>query len=726
MSDAIANALNADTPPAVAPFVPGMNRPYPPEKSGATGPQRPPDLKTIEKLVRGQKRFDAAIRAESSNRQKAVICLRFKGNDQWEPELAAERASARRPRLTVNKIVTFVNQVVNDQRQNRPGINISPVGAKSDVELAQMYRGLIKAIERDSDAELAYDTAFESAVDIGWGFWRYDVQYAEIGSFRRKIVIQPINDTMAVYLDPDAQLPEGSDAKWCFITEWMTRDDFKRQYPGVPVTNWEQGAEGDRYRNWADDQHVRVAEYFETEIDKRTLVMLANGHVGFEDELPADVVARSQAGAERFQVIDEREVECPRVTWCKMVANCIIPGTEQEWIGSSIPIVRTIYERVMLNGKAKWSGIIERMLDPQRMYNYWVSQETETLALAPKAPWQIAEGQDAGYEDEYATANQVPNPVVHYRPVSLGGHPVPPPQRLVSQTQTQGFIAAKQGAQQDMMAVSGIRFDATPQERLYDESGKALREINRIGDLGTFHGIDNLSRAMRRGGEILLELIPKIYDEAQIVTILGEDEKEQMVRIDPTAPQAVGQMPMGQGQKVMRIFNPNVGKYSVTVTIGPNFKTQREEAVDGMLRFLEVVPQAAPLIMDVIARNMPWPQAQEIAARLAKGVPPNVLTPEPKDMSPQVAALVQNLQTALQQAAQEKQQLIKMLSDKDADRALLADKYEKDFEAKVLAIVQKTEMAAQHANANAGSQIKDLVQATKMIDEGLNSNREAA
>ena len=712
MADALEWASHAEGPIGFPPQRVGMNRPTEPEK-------KPPDLDRYALLLRAQKRFDQAIQAESTNRQKATMCLRFKASDQWEPELAAERAAARRPRLTENRIPTFVNQVVNDQRQNRPAINISPVGDRANLELAQLERGLIRAIEQDSDAELAYDTAFESAVDIGWGYWRYLIEWSGTETFQKRIRIVPIPDTMAVYFDVMSTEPEGTDAKWCFITQMMARDDFKREYPDVNIASWEMGAEGDRYRNWGSAEEVRVAEYFEIENETRTLVQLGNGHVGYEDELSDYVHARSKAGDARFQVVDEREVDVPKVMWYKLIANAVID--EEEWVGSSIPVVRTIYERVVLNGRIKYSGIIERMMDPQRMLNYWLSAETEALALAPKAAWQIAEGQDEGYEDEYEQANLVPNPVVHYRPVSLEGHPVPPPIRQQPPQVSAGYAAAKQGAATGMMAVTGIRFDATPQERNYDESGRALRELQRIGDLGTFHAVDNLSRAMRRGGEILLELIPNVYDHAQVVTIIGEDDKQQAVKIDPNAPAKVGEMRTETGA-IQKIFNPTIGKFAVTVTIGPSFKTRRIEATDQIMEFIKAVPTAAPLIMDLLAEVMDWPGAEKLAARLAKAVPPQLLAPTDKDMSPQVQALLQGLQQQLQEALAERAKLLQALTDRQADRALIADKTEKDFEAKLLKIVADIEKANAAHQANVGSQFKDVVQGMKMLEDRLGGN----
>jgi len=706
MSDAVANALRAEGPPLVASARTGMNKVY---------EAKPPDLDEQEVLVKAHKRFDAAITAEATNRQKATLCLRFKSGDQWEPDLAAERAAARRPKLTVNKIPTFTNQIVNDQRMNRPGINISPVGGVGNLDLAHGIQGWIRAIERDSDAELAYDTAFESACDIGWGYWRYLTEYAG-DTFQQRLICVPIADTLSVYMDPDVQSPEARDAKWCFITSWTPRDDFKRDYPDVPFTNWDTGGEGDRYTAWGSDDHIRVAEYYEIVTDRRILVRLGNGHIGWEDELSEQVRDLSKSGQYGYQVIDERPVDCQKCIWRKMIYDKVID--EVEWIGSSVPVVRTIWERTSINGRFKYNGIIERLLDPQRMVNYWRSAETEALALAPKAVWSMAEGQDEGLEDEYERANRVPNPVVHHRQKDSEGNPAPAPILQPPPQVSQGFIAAAQNASQDMMAVAGIRFDATPQERNYDESGKALRELQRVGDLGTFHGIDNLSRALRRGGEIMLEILPKLYDTPQLVTILGEDGKDQTVKIDPNHPKPVDQIRTPQGQSV-KVLNPTSGKFSVTVTTGPSFKTRRIEAAESMMQFVKALPQAGALIMDLVAKNLDWPGAEEIATRLAKALPPNLVTPEQKDMSPQVQALLSSMQQQLTKLGQERQQMLVALNDKQADRDLVAQKMNQDFEAKLLGIVQKVEAAY---STHVGSQIQDLAKGVKSLQDSLGKN----
>ena len=94
----------------------------------------------------------------------------------------------------------------------------------------------------------------------------------------------------------------------------------------------------------------------------------------------------------------------------------------------------------------------------------------------------------------------------------------------------------------------------------------------REGDVSTFHFIDNLSRAIRHGGRILLDLIPKVYSTERIVRVLGEDLAPAAVRIAPTG-QPVTEQADETGRIVGRIYDITAGKYDLTVASGPSFTT---------------------------------------------------------------------------------------------------------------------------------------------------------
>jgi len=682
------------------------------EQKGSKAKKRD-DSEFIHKAV---KRFAKVESAEAKNRMEAIDDLKFRAGDQWPEQIKAQRTIEKRPCLTINKIGTFVHQIVNDQRQNRPAIKVSPVGDKSDPDTAKMLKGLIRQIERTSNADIAYDVGFESACTMGWGYWRILTEYEDEDTFDQVIKVKSIENPFTVYMDPDSKMPDGSDAKWCFITTQMVREEFEDEFPHADSWPWEEGGPGDEYKTWSTSSHVRVAEYYYTDTEMRELVKLDNGHIGWRDEL-SESIQTSIAG-NPDSVVESREVHCKKIKWCKITSKEVLE--ENEWAGKYIPVIKVVGEMLDIEGKTKLMGLVRPAKDPQRMYNFWCTSETELIALAPKAPWLMEEGQIEGHEQRWKEANNKSLPYLLYKGVNLAGKPAPPPQRQQFAGPPTGVVQAKISAAQDMQAVTGIRFDATHQERTYDESGKALRELKQIGDLGNFHYVDNLSRSLKYTGKILIDLIPKIYDTPRVLTILREDDSEERVKVDPQqgTPHSKG---TGMDGRVQHIYNPKLGDYDVTVTVGPSFATKRAEAADSMLQFMRFVPQSGPLISDLIAKNMDWPGADEIASRLASMLPPHLLDKKIEQLPPEAKALVSSLMQQMQQLKQEHDQAVQLLGDKEKDRdieraAVLNEREAigKDFEAKMAKIQADvmTKLAAIEGKADDGSKGNNAVMKT--------------
>ena len=668
-------------------------------------------------LVR--KKFERCVSAESVNRKMAVEDLKFKNGDQWPEAIRADRTTQKRPCLTVNKMKTFVHQITNDQRQNRPAINVSPVGDRSDPNTAKMLKGLIRQIERQSNADVAYDTGFDSAVSSGWGYWRIYTEYEDDESFDQVIRIGRVRNPFRVYLDPDHQEPDGSDSQWGFISDLIPRSEFEETWPDKDPMQFEAGGMGDEFKNWTTQTHVRIAEYFYFETSTRKLVHLKNGHIGFEDELDESL--------KNEEPEKTREVQVKRIKWCKLTGKQILE--ENDWAGKWIPIVKVVGDEVDVEGKVSLAGLIRDAKDPQRMYNYWVTSETEMVALAPKAPYIMEEGQVEGHEKQWKQANDKAYPYLLYKGTNIGGKQAPPPQRQMYAGPPQGIIQAKIAAAQDIQATTGIRFDATLQERTYDESGKALRELKRTGDLGNFHYVDNLARSLRHTGRILIDLIPKIYDTPRVLTILREDDSEERVKIEPSLGVPHQTVP-GQGGKIEKLYNPKLGNYEVAVTIGPSYATKRAEAADSLLAFMKAVPQSGPLIGDLVAKNMDWPGAEEISTRLAAVLPPQVqalLGKNMHDWPPEAKALLMNMNSQMQKLTQDHQTALHLLGEKQTEQVQhqqeidnQREKIVKDFEAKLTKIAADMEKTGLQTAQKVYDDVRQLAQAVKSMEQALN------
>lgn len=641
--------------------------------------------KDAELIRRAVKRFKRCDDFESENRGEALEDLKFMAGDQWPADDQAERNTAKRPCLVVNKIPTLVHQVTNDIRENRPAINYSPMGDEATRESAQMVADLVRSIERESAAEVAYDKGMETQTQIGFGYWRVLTEYGAADSLDQVIVVRRIRNPFTVLLDYARQEPDGCDSRFGFVSEMVDRDDFKDQWPTANPISWTEATVGTDNELWATKDRVRVAEYFEVTHEHKRVVRLETGDTLFYEDLGRDVKARIAAGT--LKIVAEREAEVQRVDWYRLTAYEVLE--RRRWPGKWIPVVEVVGEELDIEGKVIRSGIIRPAKDPQRMKNYWATTKTELYGMQTKSPWVAPEGSFEGYEDEWRNSNRENITYLEFvQQYGENGAPLPGPQRQGPPQVAAGYVEAEKSAEQDMMATTGVRFDSSKQERMYDESGKAIKELRRSSDIGNSHYADNFKRSLRHTGRIFLDLIPKVYSGRRQVAIVGEDGKESRIMLDSTAPKAVGKLaPANQQTEPMKVLNPKKGQYGVTITIGPSYATKRIEAQEQLSGFIGKIPEnMRGVVAALMAKYSDWPGSNELYKALAQMVPPGLLAPDLGNLPPEIAAQMRGMQQQVQKLLGERAQMIRDLSDQRADRDLVRKRIEKDFEAKVLKI----------------------------------------
>ena len=615
-----------------------------------------PDKDTAHKLSQMRSRFKMAIAAYSDTREDQLDDLRFMAASpdnhyQWPADVLSTRGSVQgqtinaRPCLTINKLPQHVRQVTNEQRQNRPSPNVIPVDDDADIEVAEIFDGMIRHIEYMSDADVAYDTACDNQVTYGEGYIRILTEYCDETSFDQDIKIGRVRNSFSVYMDPTIQDPCGADAEWCFITEDILKADYERMYPNaMPVSSiMTQGVGDQALSQWLSETTVRIAEYFYCDYKPETLNLYPDGTTTYQGT-PQDKIMRQMG----LKPTRQRKLQRKSIKWCKTNGYEIIE--ERDWAGAYIPVIRVIGNEWSIEGQLEISGLVRNAKDAQRMYNYWVSQEAEMLALAPKAPFIGYAGQFEGYEEKWKTANTQNYPYLEVNPDATdgAGNMLPLPQRAQPPMAQTGLIQAKMGASEDIKAATG-QYNASLGMTSNERSGRAILARQREGDVGTYHYVDNLARAIRHVGRQLVDLIPKIYDTQRIARVIGVDGESKMVRLDPNQPQAVQKLVNEQGVVVEKIYNPGVGKYDVKVTTGPSYLTKRQESMDAMSQILQGNPNLWAAAGDLFVKNMDWPGAQEMAQRLKKMIDPKLLQEED---DPALQAANQQIQAMQQQMEQ--------------------------------------------------------------------------
>jgi hypothetical protein len=522
------------------------------------------------------------------------------------------------------------------------------MNTSSDAKMAEIITGIFRHIEVQSDADQAYDNAFDFAVRMGWGYWRITTDYVRDDSFDQEIYIKPIDNPFTVYFDPNSVLPDGSDAEKVLITTVIPKAQFKKMYPDADDgQGFNQRGTGDSNAEWVTKEDIRIAEFFYTEHKSVKLVMLSDGSSAFEDELPEQAML-DMAG---ITIMDKRDSVKKVIKWCKLTSMQVLE--EGTWAGKYIPIIPTYGQQLVVESKRKKYGLVRMAKDPQRMYNFWTTSITESVALAPKAKWLIVEGQDEGHENEWAQANIKATAVLRYKQKDIEGMPAPAPQRLQPEPPPTGIMAAAAGITQDLAQVIGI-FDPS-QLPTGNISGKALQGQQQQVDMVNFHYYDNLTRSMRHCGRIILDLIPKIYDRERVLRIIGADGKPELMTINQ----------YGQDEEgVFKILNDvTVGEYDVVMDTGPGYNSKRQEAVDSMMTLLAADPSLMQQAGDLIFRNMDFPGADTIADRLAVNNPLAQIDDKSK-IPPQVQMQLKQQDAQLQQAQQAIQQLQQIIKDR--------------------------------------------------------------
>ena len=602
-----------------------------------------PTLSDDEIIREARDAFELAADAEAENRREALDDLRFaRLGEQWPERVRRERELDGRPCLTINRLPAFIRQVVNDARQNKPAMVVHPVDDQADPATAEVFNGLIRHIEQSSDAEVAYDTALDFAVTGGFGYFRINTRYASDDAFDQDLAVERVANPFSIYGDPDGTAADSSDWNVAFVVDTLPKAVFEARWKGAEAVDWSADSYAALSGPWLDGDRVMVAEYWRREPARRTILALSDGQVVEQSVY--------QAQKAMFDALNVSVVGLPRQVASHKVTQKVLTGAEVletvDWAGKFIPIVPVYGEELHVDGRRRLRGLVRDAKDPQRMFNYWRTTTTELVALAPKTPFIGRKGAFETDSAKWATANTQTHPYIEYDGPE-------PPQRQPFAGPPAGAMQEALSASDDMKAIMGLH-DASLGAASNETSGRAIMMRQREGDVSTFHYIDNLSRALRHAGRILIDLIPKVYATPRVIRVLGADGTAQAVAVNQPASQG------GQLAKVEKIYDLTVGKYDLTVESGPSFTTRREEAANQMIELIRAYPQAAPLIGDLLAKNLDWPGADEIAQRLAGMLPAQAkgVSPEAQQLSAaqdQLAKLGQALKAAQAEIAGLKQ-----------------------------------------------------------------------
>jgi hypothetical protein len=556
---------------------------------------------------------------DRDNRRDAASDLHFLAGNHWPDTVRRERETSSRPMLTINSLPQVVRQVTNDIRQADLAIKVSPVDDTSDPELARVYNGLLRQIQYQSSARHVYATASEHAASCGIGWYRVCTEYVDDSAFDQEIRLKPIRHPLSVYCDPAAVMLDRSDGNWIAVTEMLPRAEFKRKYPKAADVDVELtgNISTGTALFWATQDAVRICEFWRKVPVKKTLALLESGDT-------VDITGKGEGELGYLPIVRTREADSYKVEMFLVSGADVLAGPF-EWAGKYIPIVPVIGSEIPLEERTYRHGIVRFARDPAMLYNFYATATAEAIALAPKAPYLATPDQIGPFKAMWDSANTGNKPYLLYGhdPQAPG-----PPKREHPPEVPVALMQERSNAAEDMKRVTGI-YDASLGARSNETSGVAIKQRQLEGDVANFHYADNLQLSLEYTGRILVDLIPKVYDNERVVRLMGEDGNEEPVKIN--------QVMMSMDGVPMVINDLSASRFDVRVTIGASYSTKRQETAEALGEFMAKLPPEAMMpVAYLVAKNSDWAGADEIAKVLKNMVPPEVLADpdDPASMPP--------------------------------------------------------------------------------------------
>ncbi len=600
-------------------------------------------------------RYAQALAADARDRQAAEEDVRFAAGDQWRTAARDQREKWGQPVLTWNRLPTFIAQVCNTGRENKPAIKTTAMEGGAQ-ETAVFFQDRIRHLEYECDADIAYDTARRQQVISGRAAVRVSTEYKPGKLFEQRIIIEPIENQFSVLWDPTARQYDRKDAEFCFVFSWLSKDNYERKHgknTAAAARNYFQ-SESNPAPDWINigpsGDLIQEAEYWVKEHAKRTLCLLPDLSTCWEDELPDELDPDHIVGK---AVKDE-------VTVCQYIIDGVEPLDETEFAVPYIPIVPLWGESQIVDGRRENYSLVRNVKDSQRLVNLYVSNIAGEIARMAKTPYIVAEGQIAGREAEWEEINEVPRAVIQYKAKDLNGNLVGAPHREAVEPPIQALTLGLNQAIDAMKAGMGI-FDAALGAQANEVSGTAIERRKQQSSITNYHYGDNEARTRKSIGRILLALIPKLDKGDKSVPTRTEDGKTKLVRVN--APHRTP-----DGKDVHHELDN--GNYDIAVSTGPSYLSQRDEANQTYAQIAAHDKNFMTIAGDLYFRTSDMPGADAIADRYEKMLPPQLQPPDPDGAKKlqQSQQAIQQLQTQHQQLTDHVHALAQALEQKQAEQ----------------------------------------------------------
>ena len=518
---------------------------------------------------------------QSALRDERLQCLQDRrfysiSGAQWEGPLSEQFEN--KPKFEVNKIHLSVIRIINEYRNNRITVDFISKEGKEKDKLADTCDGLYRADEQDSSAEEAYDNAFEEGVSGGFGAWRLRTTYEneeDEEDERQRIRIEPIFDAdSSVFFDLNAKRQDKADAKKCFVLTSMTQQAYKDEWGDDPAS-WPKSIHQHEF-DWLTPDVVFVAEYYKIEETKETVYIWETLSGEEERYKDADFEA-DETLEERLLAIGSREVRQKNIKRKRVHKYIMSGGKVLEdcgfIAGKCIPIVPMYGKRWFVDNVERCMGHVRLAKDAQRLKNMQLSKLGEISALSSVEKPILMPEQVLGHQMMWADDNIKNYPYLLVNPITdaNGNQAIAGPIGYTKPPQIpQALAALLQITEQDMQDLLGNQ--QAGEELQPNISGKAVELIQNRLDMQTFIYMSNMSKAVKRSGEIWLSMARDVLvEEGRKMKSIGPQGEVQSVELAKSAINEYGEVEVEN--------DLSKAEFDITVDVGPSSASKRASTV---------------------------------------------------------------------------------------------------------------------------------------------------
>lgn len=573
--------------------------------------------------------------------------MNFVLRDQWTAIERSEFNRLFKPAMTFNKLYDATKKIAGEQRKNKPDLLVRSLTGKATQEQIDLRADLVRTISYQSQNDLVYQTAFKSALMMGYGAFQIDIDYESPMSFNKVIKYLVVPDATRTAFDPTAVKPHKGDGNWCSRSYVFSKDEFNATYPYIlnPVSYSDPRTLLDF--QWETRDTIVVCDYYKKEWYPLIVYKLSNGQTVTEDEwedmqkqfkIQREIAESSEVVGgiilnEIPKIVDKRQTQDYKVMHYRLIQNQIIDYTE--WPSKQLPIIFVDGDSHFIEGRQYTRSFIHEARDAQKFINYVGSEVAAEVKNRRREQWIGTPDNILGYEQMWRNP-ELQNGILIAKPDPKTGML---PQKMNAWELSQTLLAQYQRGTMDIKEILGFHEELEGQES-NAQSGVAIANRQIAGSMSAYVYFDNLNQAIEQGGRVVLDLLPAVYsDEDRHVIISKQNGKTQSLILNQ-------HLPDGSVQNEM-----SAGEYDIEIDTGPSFAVQKNIALQFLQQTVQANPQVFSLIADLWAKNLDVQFMPQLVERLQTMVPPNILAkengeppPPPPPPTPEMQMMQQEMQ----------------------------------------------------------------------------------